>query len=38
MIADAKHSRLDALSSAGAMLGLVGVSAGRGPTRSRVCS
>jgi len=28
MIADAKHSWLDALSSAGAMLGLVGVAVG----------
>lgn len=28
MIADAKHSWLDALSSAGAMLGLIGVAAG----------
>jgi cation diffusion facilitator family transporter len=28
MVADAKHSRLDALSSAGAMLGLIGVAVG----------
>ncbi len=30
MVADAKHSRLDALSSAGAMLGLIGVALGWG--------
>ena len=28
MVADAKHSWLDALSSAGAMLGLIGVTLG----------
>ena len=39
MLADAKHSWLDALSSAGAMLGLIGVAVGwPWPTLSRVCS